>query len=110
MLFRSIESMIESVDDGLYLKKSSSGMEDPKGWGIQVGINLAQQIRHGRLTNKTFAPSTITGFVPDVLSSISMVGDTLGFMGDGGHCGKGHKEMVRVTAGGPALKFKARLG
>ncbi len=106
----SIESMIESVDDGLYLKKSSSGMEDPKGWGIQVGINLAQQIRNGRLTSKTFAPSTITGFVPDVLSSISMVGDTLEFMGDGGHCGKGHKEMVRVTAGGPALKFKARLG
>lgn len=106
----SFEDMLGSVDKGLFLKKSSSGMEDPQGWGIQIGINLAQEIKNGKLTSKTFAPATITGFVPDVLSSISMVGDSLGFMGDGGHCGKGHKEMVRVTAGGPFLKFKARLG
>jgi hypothetical protein len=29
---------------------------------------------------------------------------------DGGHCGKGHKEIVPVSSGGPHLLMKARLG
>ena len=101
--------MISSVDDGLYLKKSGSGMEDPKGWGIQVGINLAQEIKGGKLTSRVYSPLTMTGYMPDVLKSIDQVGNELGFMG-GGMCGKGHKEMVRVSAGGPHLRFKVRLG
>ncbi|MBN2053424.1 TldD/PmbA family protein [bacterium] len=106
----SFEDMIASIDHGLYLKKSSSGMEDPRGWGIQVGIDLAHEIKGGRLTSKVYAPMTITGYVPEVLESITMVGDELGFLGPGGMCGKGHKEMVRVSAGGPHLRFTARLG
>lgn len=101
---------IASIDKGLLLRKSSSGMEDPKGWGIQVGIDLAQEIRNGRLTDNVFAPLTMTGYVPDLLKSVSMVGDSAGFIGGGGSCGKGHKEMVRVSAGGPHMRFSARLG
>ena len=106
----SFEEMLASLDDGLYLKKSSSGMEDPKGWGIQVGINLAREVKNGRFTEKIYSPMTMTGYIPDLLNSITQVGDTLGFMGGGGSCGKGHKEMVRVSAGGPHLRFKVRLG
>ncbi len=104
------EDMIQEMDQGLYLKKSSSGMEDPKGWGIQVGVNLAQEIRKGKLTSNVYAPLTMTGYMVDLLMSISRVGDTLDFMGVGGMCGKGHKEMVRVSSGGPHLRFKVRLG
>ncbi len=85
-------------------------MEDPKGWGIQVGIDLAQEIRNGKLTDNVFAPMTMTGHVPELLRAITQVGNTLEFMGGGGSCGKGHKEMVRVSAGGPHLRFKVRLG
>ena len=45
----SFQEMLSSMDKGFYLKKSMSGMEDPKGWGIQVGIHLAQQIKSGKL-------------------------------------------------------------
>ncbi|MBN1878658.1 TldD/PmbA family protein [bacterium] len=105
-----VEDMVGSIDRGLLLKKSSSGMEDPKGWGIQVGIDLAQEIRNGRITDEVYAPLTMTGYIPDMLNSITQVGDSLGFMDGGGSCGKGHKEMVRVSAGGPHLRFKVRLG
>ncbi|MBN2381258.1 TldD/PmbA family protein [bacterium] len=106
----SVEEMIAGVDRGILLKKSSSGMEDPKGWGIQVTVNLAREIKAGKLTSKIFAPVTLTGYMPDLLNSISQVGPRLGFMGVGGMCGKGHKEMVRISAGGPHLRFQARLG
>ena len=50
----------------------------------------------------------ITGYVPDLLLSISGVGDRVEISGLG-MCGKGHKEWVKVTDGGPCLKLKARL-
>jgi len=106
----NFDEMLASMEDGLFLKKSSSGMEDPKGWGIQVGISLAREVKKGKFTGNVFSPMTMTGYIPDLLKSITHVGDTLGFMEGGGSCGKGHKEMVRVSAGGPHLRFKVRLG
>jgi TldD protein len=104
-----LDDMIASIDRGLYLPDGSNGMEDPKSWGIQVESPFAEEIRNGKLTGRIYAPAVITGFVPDLLKSISMIGDTLGFMGLG-TCQKGHKEQVRVAIGGPALKMKARVG
>ncbi len=105
----TIEEMIASIDNGLYMPDGSNGMEDPKSWGIQVESPFAEEIKNGKLTGKIYSPVVITGFVPDLLKSITMVGDTLGFMGLG-TCQKGHKEQVRVAIGGPALKMKARVG
>jgi TldD protein len=104
----SVPSMIESVDKGVYLFKSSSGMEDPKGWGMQVTSHYGEEILHGKLTGRLFAPVGITGYVPDILQSVSAVGDD--FALNGGTCGKGHKEWVPVSSGGPHLRLKARLG
>jgi TldD protein len=103
-----VPSMIESVERGVYLNKTSSGMEDPKGWGMQVTSHYGQEIRHGKLTGRLFAPVGITGYVPDILQSVSAVGND--FALSGGTCGKGHKEWVPVSSGGPHLKLKARLG
>lgn len=100
--------MIASVKDGFYLRHCSNGMEDPQGWGIQCEGLWAQRIRDGRLTEEVHSPVIMTGFVPDILASISMVGNDLEISGLG-YCGKGHKEYVKVTTGGPHLKFKARL-
>jgi TldD protein len=103
-----VPSMIESVERGVYLNKTSSGMEDPKGWGMQVTSHYGEEIRNGKLTGRLFAPVGITGYVPNILQSISAVGND--FALSGGTCGKGHKEWVPVSSGGPHLKLKARLG
>jgi TldD protein len=104
----TFEKMVASIDQGFYLNHPSNGMEDPKGWGIQLEGLYAEEIKQGRLTGQIFTPVIITGYVPDLLQSISMVGDRVEISGLG-MCGKGHKEWVKVTDGGPYLKLRARL-
>ncbi len=103
------EDMLASIDSGYLLTRPSNGMEDPKGWGIQLEGYLAEEIKGGKLTGKVYTPVIVTGYLPDMLNSISMVGDSYAIFGLG-YCGKGHKEWVKVTDGGPYLKLKARLG
>ena len=103
-----VQKMIEGIDRGVYLNKTSSGMEDPKGWGMQVTSHYGEEIVHGRLTGRRFTQVGITGYVPEILQSIDAVGDD--FILTGGTCGKGHKEWVPVSSGGPHLRLKARLG
>ena len=71
--------------------------------------SFAREIRDGKLTGRIFSPIVLTGYVPDLLKSISMVSGTLE-LGGGGACGKGHKEWVKVSDGGPYIKAKIRLG
>jgi TldD protein len=104
-----LDDMISSIECGLYMPKGSNGMEDPKNWGIQVESPYAIEIKNGKLTDTIYSPIVITGFVPDLLKSISMTGDKLGFEGMG-ICQKGHKEQVMVAIGGPNLKMIARVG
>ncbi|HTB21407.1 MAG TPA: TldD/PmbA family protein [bacterium] len=104
----SPKEILASVEDGYYLRYPSNGMEDPQGWGIQCEGLWAERIKDGRSTGEIFSPVILTGFVPDILQSISMVGDDLEISGMG-YCGKGHKEIVKNTMGGPHLKFRARL-
>jgi len=63
---------------------------------------------YARMSNTYFAPVGISGYVPEVLQSISAVSREVQL--DGGSCGKGHKEIVPVASGGPHLLLKARLG
>jgi len=104
----TLEEMIAQVEHGIYLDKWSSGMEDPQGWGIQVTCHYGHEIKGGKITERVFAPIGITGYVPDVLQSITSVSNELQM--DGGNCGKGHKEVVPVASGGPHLLMTARLG
>ena len=103
-----LEDMIAQVDQGIFLDKWSSGMEDPQGWGIQVTCHYGHEIKGGKITDRVFAPIGISGYVPDVLQSITAVSNKLHM--DGGTCGKGHKEQVPVASGGPYLLLTARLG
>lgn len=98
-----LDDMIASIDNGLLLENASSGMEDPKNWGIQCMVNIGREIKHGKLTGKIFSPICISGYVPDLLKSISMISDTQHISGCG-CCGKGYKEWVKVSDGGPAIK------
>lgn len=105
----TLDNMIASIKEGYLLETTLSGMEDPKDWGIQCMVLVAKEIRDGELTGNIMSPVIMTGFVPDVLKSISMVSQDVEIDGGGG-CGKGYKEWVKVSSGGPYIKAKARLG
>ncbi len=104
-----LEDMIASVKYGMYLEDPSSGMEDPKNWGIQCMVNIAREIKDGKLTGRIFSPVVLTGYVPDLLKSITAMSDGTELSGSG-FCGKGHKEWVKVSDGGPYIKATIRLG
>ena len=99
--------LIAGVDRGMFLDRGSSGMEDPKSWGIQVTMRDAREIRAGKLTDRYFKEVGVTGYVPDVLGSITGIADDMSY--DAGMCGKGHKELVPVSSGGPHMRLVARL-
>lgn len=105
----TLEDMIASIGKGYLLCGMDSGMEDPKHWGIQCIIERGYEIIGGKLTGKVVSPLVMTGYVPDLLGSVSMVSGDREVFGNGA-CGKGHKEWVKVADGGPYLKAKVRLG
>jgi TldD protein len=93
--------------DGVYLCRTENGMEDPKGWGMQIWTRYGREYRGGKPTGRIFSPVAITGYVPDVLRDVSAVANDFGT--DGGSCGKGWKEIVPVSSGGPHLKTRCTL-
>ncbi len=105
----SFEDMLGDIEFGYFLDHPSNGMEDPIGWGIQLEGLYAEEINQGQLTGKVFSPVIVTGYVPDLLHAITMVGPEVEISGLG-MCGKGHKEWVKVSDGGPYLRLQARLG
>lgn len=105
----TLDEMIASIEYGYLLKGMRNGMEDPKHWGIQCVVDRGYEIKDGKLTGKIVCPLVLTGYVPDVLGNVTMATKEAYTFGTGG-CGKGHKEWVKVSDGGPYLKTKVRLG
>ncbi len=104
----TLDEMIASIDYGFLLDNGMNGMEDPKNWGIQCMVNIGREIKDGKFTGKIVSPVCLSGYVPDLLSSISMVSSTLTLSGSG-YCGKGYKEWVKVSDGGPAIKARVKI-
>jgi TldD protein len=103
-----LADMIASIDHGYMLFETNNGMEDPKNWAIQCVCEYGIEIKDGKLTDNWVSPVVMSGFVPDLLKSITMISDE--FIEEGaGSCGKGYKEWVRVSDGGPHLKAKVKL-
>jgi len=105
----TLDEMIKSVDYGYYIAKTNNGMEDPKNWGIQCAALYGREIKNGKFTGKMISPVVMSGFVLDLLKSISMISGDFHLSG-AGHCGKGYKEWVRVSDGGPSLKAEVKIG
>lgn len=104
-----LEDMIASIKHGYLIDGMMSGMEDPKNWGIQCVASMGREIRNGKFTGEIVSPVIMVGYVPDLLNSISMVSKELVVFGSGA-CGKGYKEYVKVSDGGPYIKTRVRLG
>ena len=103
-----LEDMIKSIKHGYMLFETNNGMEDPKNWQIQCVAEYGIEIVDGKLTDHYVSPVVMSGNVIDLLKSISMVSDDFEVIG-AGMCGKGYKEWVRVSDGGPALKVRVKL-
>lgn len=105
----TLEDMIAATEYGFLLDYVASGMEDPKNWGIQCVVTMAREISHGRLTGRICSPCILTGYVPELLQSVDMISREYAFSG-ASSCGKGFKEMLTVSTGGPWIRAKIRLG
>lgn len=104
----TVEDMIKSIKHGYMLFETNNGMEDPKNWNIQCVAEYGKEIKNGKFTGKIISPVVMSGYVPDLLMSITMVSKDFEVIG-AGHCGKGHKEWVPVSDGGPYLKARCKL-
>ncbi len=105
----SVDDMIKSIDYGFLLSQTNNGMEDPKNWGIQCTAHYGREIKNGEFTGKIVSPVVMSGYVIDLLNSITAVSKDFEVIGSGS-CGKGYKEWVRVSDGGAYLKAKVKIG
>ncbi len=105
----SLDDMIASTRHGWLLDRLDSGMEDPRNWGIQLVALIGKEIKDGALTGRIASPVFCSGYVPDVLGAISMISSDFELSGSGA-CGKGYKEFVKVSSGGPCVKTRMNLG
>lgn len=105
----TLKEMISSIKYGFLIDGELSGMEDPKNWGIQCVCLYGREIKNGEFTGKYVSPIVITGYVPNILKSISMISNDFNLYGNG-MCCKGYKERVKTSIGGPYLKVRLNLG
>jgi TldD protein len=103
------EELIADSGDAVLIEQLTSGMEDPLGWGVQLQALRGREIKAGKLTGKLYYQVGLTGYVPDVLASVDGLTTDLD-VSSGGGCGKGHKEFVRVSSGGPYIRCRMKLG
>ena len=103
------EELIADSGDAILVEQLTSGMEDPLGWGVQLQALRGREIKAGKLTGKLYYQVGLTGYVPDVLASVDELTSELD-VSSGGTCGKGHKEYVRVSSGGPYVRCRMKLG
>ena len=114
----TFEQLMQQLKDGFLATHMAGGMEDPKGMGIQVGIQFLKEVKDGKLTGRVFKGPAggdiqLTGYTPDVLAAIenkskiefdSAAADTARHpVNEVGGCGKYHKEFVEAGCGGPYL-------
>jgi TldD protein len=121
---KTFDELLAMIDYGFVATNAAGGMEDPKGMGIQVGLQYLKEVKNGKYTGRVFKGPAggdiqLTGYVPDVLNSIvakSKIEATSKEKdqakhpyNDCGGCGKYHKEIVYAGCGGPYMLLKDQI-
>jgi TldD protein len=101
----SIDEMIESVEDGYYLIRSSNGQADSTS-EFMFGVVLGYEIRNGRL-GRALKDTTISGVAFEMLKTVTAVSRDMSW-NCAGMCGK--KQPIPVGMGGPAVKCMVNIG
>ena len=100
-----LAAMIEGVDDGYLLMKTSNGQADST-TEFMFGVTLAYEIRAGKI-GRAVRNTTLSGSALKVLRAVDAVSDDMHW-DCSGYCGK--KQPMVVSMGGPALRTRAHLG
>lgn len=99
------DELIAGVEDGYLLLDTSNGQADAT-TEFMFGVNLAYEIRNGRL-GAAVRDTTLSGSALKVLQSVDGVGSDMKWSCNG-YCGK--KQPMVVSVGGPSLRARAHLG
>lgn len=98
----SLDEMIRSIDNGLYLFGSAGGQTS--GDTFTFAVQGAYKIENGELTHMV-RDLALTGHLFSTLKNIEMVGDELSFSKAGG-CGKGGQILIKSGKGSVPIKIK----
>ena len=106
----SLEDLIASTDDGIYMELNKSWSIDDLRLNFQFGTEVAWQIEGGRLTTMYKNP-TYTGITPRFWQSCDAVADNWRMWGTP-NCGKGEPvQGMHVGHGAAAARFRdVRVG
>lgn len=97
----TLEEMIQSIDNGLYLFGSAGGQTS--GETFTFAVQGAYKIENGKLTTLV-RDLALTGHLFTTLKQIEMVGDTVGFSRVGG-CGKSGQILIQSGKGSAPIKI-----
>ncbi len=100
-----LSDMIASVDKGYYLTRTQNGQADTTG-EFMFGITMGYEIVNGKL-GRALRDTTISGVAFNMLKSVDMLSDTVGW-DFAGYCGK--KQPMAVSMGGPSIRCKVNIG
>jgi len=102
-----LEEMISDTKNGLLALKAISGMEDPVGGGFQARALKGYTIQNGE-KKELVRSFTLTGKAIGILKTVDAVSKD--FRLEGGSCGKGEEDIVRVGTGGPYMRASIIVG
>jgi TldD protein len=105
----SLDEMIEEIDNGVMLVRSSSGMEDPLAGGMELKSKKGFVIEKGKV-GRILSTLTLSEKVPDFIASIDAIGTKDQFDTNRGTCGKGYEDLIPVGDGGVFIRGKAVVG
>lgn len=106
----SLEDLIASTDDGIYMELNKSWSIDDLRLNFQFGTEIAWQIEGGRLT-KMYKNPTYTGTTPQFWQSCDAIANNWQMWGTP-NCGKGEPvQGIHVGHGAAAARFRdVRVG
>lgn len=103
---QSLEDMLASTDDGLFITGAGNGQADATG-EFMFGASSAYEIKNGKL-GKMFREVTLAGIAFDVLKTVDAISNQFQWDLGSGYCGKG--QPAKVDAGGPYVRCQINVG
>ena len=101
------DELIADTKEGILCDKMLNGMEDPVGGCFEAKCLRGYFVRNGEIV-KPVQSFTLTGKSIDILSSVDALSKEV--LLDGGMCGKGIEDWVRVSTGGPYMRARMIVG
>jgi TldD protein len=108
----SLEDMIASTDDGVYMETNRSWSIDDKRYNFQFGTEIGYEIKNGKLGRMLRNP-TYTGLTPEFWNSCDAIANASHWKMYGTpNCGKGQPGQIAHTGHGaaPARFRNVRVG